>query len=385
MWFIPESKLDEYQKRFLEEEDVTKNNYWLRGFPGSGKSILLAHSIKKIKNKDPKARIAVVVYTHAMIAMFKTAFSEMGISVPVMTVYDRSLGGSNYDYILCDEVQDMTPSTLKKLRGTSKRITVSGDENQSIYDYDVRYGERTVGSTDISGLLQARPFLLNMIHRLSKSIINCVQKLLPFLNIFNGKRDMTKIDTQVRICEADDTYEEAEYIIKEAEKRANIGESSAILLPTHNAVLDFVQRVFNIKNIENWSIQLDKWGNTDYDSLNSYFQKHNIKMQYVGNRFGKFDETVSKINIMTYHSSKGLDFDNVFMPGLNKSLYITPKENLNDTVFMVAMTRSRNNLYLTYSGEMHNYLRKFFTICSIINIHDNSSTVESTDDDIFGF
>ena len=74
---------------------------------------------------------------------------------------------------------------------------------------------------------------------------------------------------------------------------------------------------------------------------------------------------------MTYHSSKGLDFDNVFIPGLNRNLFITYNSDLSRTLFMVAMTRSRNNLYLTYSGYKHDYLQKFSSDCKSIDIHAN--------------
>ena len=89
---------------------------------------------------------------------------------------------------------------------------------------------------------------------------------------------------------------------------------------------------------------------------------------------------------MTYHSSKGLDFDNVFMPGLNQSLYITPNELLNRVLFMVAMTRSRKNLYLTHSGTRSAYLSNFVGECSKINIHDalNGQTVNASGGNIFG-
>ena len=94
-------------------------------------------------------------------------------------------------------------------------------------------------------------------------------------------------------------------------------------------------------------------------------------MQYVGNGTGEFSENVRKITVMTYHSSKGLDFDYVFIPGLNRGMFISYNENLSKTLFMVAMTRSRNNLYLSHSGTKHEYLNKFSSDCSLIDIHSS--------------
>ena len=66
-----------------------------------------------------------------------------------------------------------------------------------------------------------------------------------------------------------------------------------------------------------WSVQLNKWGKVDYNKLNSYLRTNGIKLQYVGNGYGSFTEDGGIICVMTYHSSKGLDFDNVFLPGLS--------------------------------------------------------------------
>lgn len=89
---------------------------------------------------------------------------------------------------------------------------------------------------------------------------------------------------------------------------------------------------------------------------------------------------------MTYHSSKGLDFDNVFMPGLNNMLFIARNEDMAKVLFMVAMTRSRNNLYLTYSGAyQHRYINTFASNCSNINIHDYLSSQMTRGGNVFGF
>lgn len=46
-WIIPENKLDDQQRDFVENVDINQRNVWIKGFPGSGKSVLLAYTIKK--------------------------------------------------------------------------------------------------------------------------------------------------------------------------------------------------------------------------------------------------------------------------------------------------------------------------------------------------
>lgn len=342
--------------------------------------------MKRIKRKDPNAKVAVVVFTHSLIAMFKAAFAEMGVSANIMTYYEFMDGTSSFDYVLSDEVQDMTGRVLAAMNSRAKHVIVAGDENQSIYESDPKYREATVSPTQITSLLSCRDFELGIIHRLSSSIIAAVEKFMPNMNIFSARRDMTKHNTQIRLCTANSSEQEAKYIMKEALRAVNIGETAAILIPTQQRILDFFQMALSSQGKSQWSVQLNRWGKVDYDKLNNYLKSNNIKLQYIGNGYGSFTENGSKICVMTYHSSKGLDFDNVFLPGLSQSLYISSNERLSRTLFMVAMTRSRNNLYLTHSGSRSAYLNNFASDCSRINVSDalNGQTSTAGNGNIFG-
>ena len=369
-WIIPENKLDAQQRDFIDNVDITRKNVWIKGFPGSGKSVLLAHTIRKIKVKDSSASVLVVVFTHSLIKMFEAAFAEMGYRVEVVTYIQFKRSSRTYDYILSDEVQDLTPSVLRLMNSRAKHVVVAGDSNQSIFDSDPSSGESTVSPSQINSLLSSREFELGIIHRLSSSIINAVQKFLPRLNIFSAKRDLTKQTTQVRLCEAHNNEEELKYIMREAKKAVNVGQTAGVLIPTQSGILAFIQGVIMLEGKQPWDVQTNDWGKTDYSSLNRYLASKGIPLQYVGNGYGYFSESSNKVNVMTYHSSKRLDFDNVFLPYLNNSLFIVSDETLSKTLFMVAMTRSRNNLYLTYSGYKHAYLNNFAADCNKIDIHD---------------
>ena len=384
-WLVPENMLDDQQRDFVENVDINQRNVWIKGFPGSGKSVLLAYTMKRIKRNDPNVKVAVVVFTHSLIAMFKAAFSEMGIAANIMTYFEFMNKSSNYDYVLSDEVQDMTARVLATMNSRAKHVIVAGDENQSIFESDPKYREATVTPSQITSLLNCRDFELGIIHRLSSSIIAAVERFMPNLNIFTARRDMTKRNTQIRLCSANSPEQEVKYIIKEAQRAVNIGDTAAILIPTQQKILEFFQMTLTALGKSQWSVQLNRFGKIDYNKLNSYLRTNGIKLQYVGNGYGSFTEE-GKICIMTYHSSKGLDFDNVFLPGLNQSLYINSSERLSRTLFMVAMTRSRNNLYLTHSGSRSAYLSNFADDCSRINVGDvlSGQTTTSGGGNIFG-
>ena len=78
-----------------------------------------------------------------------------------------------------------------------------------------------------------------------------------------------------------------------------------------------------------------------------------------------FNENDDKITLMSVHSSKGLEFKNVIITGLNERLFPIIRENeLEDPkkleeetrLFYVAATRAKERLYLSY----YKFRRKFF-------------------------
>ena len=107
--------------------------------------------------------------------------------------------------------------------------------------------------------------------------------------------------------------------------------------------------------VEENTVQKDKF---NYTQVNQYLKAHNINIRYLGNGFGDFDEMALKpmVYLMTYHSSKGLDFDNVFIPQLNHNKQIVlpfvldKNPDLDKRLLFVAVTRSRCNLFMSYSS-----------------------------------
>lgn len=372
-WMIREDQLDPDQREFINVESKKPGNIWVKGFAGSGKSVLLIHSLKSILQKEPNAKIAIIVYTHSLIDMFKTGLRELNIgsSVPVMTYIEFcDKNSQHFDYIFCDEVQDLPSRVLYAMKTRSRKVIVAGDSNQSIYDTDPRWSEPVVDPNDVGEIISARPFSLNMIHRLTRSIISAVQRLLPNMNIWGARRDLTKQDVNIRLCEASSEIEEIKYIYQESQKGASVGDSSVILLPTNNLISKFVRLVLAASGKTTWQERTNQYNKPDYGDLNRHFKSQGIKMQFIGSGYGSLRDAEQNkdVIIMTYHSSKGLDFDNVFLPFLNNSLYLHP--NKAETLFMVAMTRSRKNLYLTYFGYTHDLVDRFKTECTEISISE---------------
>jgi superfamily I DNA/RNA helicase len=374
---VPYNQLDPDQRQFLSTYKSINKNAWLVGFPGSGKSVLLLHYAKKILDDNPNASIVFVVFTQAMVELFKTGLNEIGIGhQPVITYYNFYKGDDSYDYIFCDEIQDFTEKMINAVRSRGKIVIAAGDSNQCIYEKDPRFREATVSAEGPGILLGANKVELSIIHRLSKSIISAIQKLLPMINIWQSKTDATKADVNIRLCKAESVNKEVGFIYSKIEEALNVKETCAILLPRHEIIVDFVNHLLESLGKQKWSESMNSYGKPNYKMLNMHLKFNNVRLMYVGNGYGSLSnaEDDEQAVIMTYHSSKGLDFDNVFIPFANEDLYISANDYLSKTVFMVAMSRCKKNLYITHTSfRVSCYVQPFADKCSKINISDNSN------------
>ena len=84
-WMVPENRLDDYQRDILKQcGDFNKKSDWIKGFAGSGKTVLLVHLINESLLKDPDKNICVLVYTHALKDLIQSGLSSNS-SVKVIT------------------------------------------------------------------------------------------------------------------------------------------------------------------------------------------------------------------------------------------------------------------------------------------------------------
>jgi superfamily I DNA and RNA helicase len=64
-WMIREDQLDPDQREFVNVESKKSGNIWVKGFAGSGKSVLLIHSLMDTL-KRTKFKSCVLSFTHAL-------------------------------------------------------------------------------------------------------------------------------------------------------------------------------------------------------------------------------------------------------------------------------------------------------------------------------
>jgi superfamily I DNA/RNA helicase len=328
--------------------------FWVQGAAGTGKTIVLCHIARQLEATQRNLRIMFLTYTHALKGMIQQAVKESGSDAAVLT-YMRFLHSSSdyYDVILLDEVQDVARSDLAVLRGRCKHLVVAGDCEQSIYE---------VGATEevIVETITCEKRRLLELFRITKFIVKAAKSILP--NTILAEGDVQKVrEASASVKRFSNSREEARWAFEEAIAMARPNDPAVILLPHHGAILDFCQELATDMDIASSGPKIPvKHGKIeDYTALNKHFDFHNVAARYFGNGIGNLSDAAGRplVFIMTYHSSKGLDFDVVHMPFLNSDTQIvrfTPKvdkQDLERTLFFVALTRSRERLVMSYSGR----------------------------------
>lgn len=357
-WMIQENNLDELQRAVLEECAAIKAERpkWIEGFAGSGKTILLVHAAQSFVDLHPDSKICIVVYTHSLIDLIRSGISPRYREfIPVMTyLHFVNVDRHSYDLVIVDEVQDIPSNILKVIRRRSNKLIVGGDDAQSIYPYGSR-------SEKIEEILQPDRTNLPLTYRLTRSIVRVAKNLLPDNNIVARVQERIN-DVQVMLAHAVSIEIELIWVWNQAKREAKAGSPSVVVLPDHAAIQSFIRIVGRHEDYPLPTFPPDRWNNHDYSLANNIFKARvGICLQYLGNGFGSLNDSETRpvVYVMTYHSIKGLDFMNVFLPLLTSDTVFWDDPDIDRRLFFVGVTRSRSGLFLSYHGsEPHPYVQQ---------------------------
>lgn len=104
-----------------------------------------------------------------------------------------------------------------------------------------------------------------------------------------------------------------------------------------------------------------------YRTVNAWLRRARSPLQILGSGAGDIAESSTRkmVYLMTYHSAKGLEFANVFMPHLTDGtpLFAFKGGDSEDErrIFFVAATRAMQTLHLSYHGDPHPFLDEIET------------------------
>ncbi|WP_313233211.1 3'-5' exonuclease [Tissierella praeacuta] len=328
----------EFDSVQLEVLNSDVDNLLVYGPAGTGKTILAMAKIKELEYSN-KSYI-MIIYTKSLKAYIEGKMISAGFDNTKGKIYYENeiddLNNEelelNCDYIIIDEVQDFSYDKIESLnRIANKGIFVYGDDKQNLYPMKTSY-KSTINDIINSKLID-NFYVLQSIYRFSKKIYDfaiCINLHGEEINFIRPKSHLQESDTP-KILEFKTLNDELKYIKTLIENNGwrNVG----ILVRTNEYV----------KLIKEWF-----YNNTDPNS--PYFRDIEAK---TNNTFD-LDFSNEGIKIITYHSSKGLEFDRVFIPICN--IYETPDIDGNTDynykeALYVAFTRAKYTLIVSYNLE----------------------------------
>ena len=329
---IKESELDEDQIKVLM--GTLDKSCIVTGCAGSGKSVLALIKAQRIQ-KERGDNYQIIVFTKALCQYMNSGRRELGLKKQFTYhwMWKNRLNCPTSDYIIVDEIQDFEEEEIQEfITATKKHFFFFGDTAQSIYEGL----KNTIAVEDIGYLLprgeKPKDFGLYRNYRLPIPVAKLVQYVGVDLQPFEESTYKSPENVSPRILKYHNLQEQIK-AIKDIIKRRDLSDV-AILLP-HNDMVKMVGEMFSKLdlNVELRYNDKEDWQNSK-DNLN-------------------FSTTNPKV--MTYHSAKGLQFETIFLPWIEK---FEDDGGAHRKSLYVAMTRTYRNLYVMYSGELPNLLAR---------------------------
>lgn len=230
---------------------------------------------------------------------------------------------SKYDHVVIDEVQDFFPLQIVLLKRLSKNsMTIVGDTTQGIFSQGIKsWGEIGIPIDYKYELkLSHRSTLENILF--ANEIVSANNKTLATTVAKRGPKPLILTSSDFN-----EVKEKLVILIKEIKRVSPKDSISIVELDTDNYnILDELFNTFEYNNIESYIPWKGSW------------------------EFG------TKVSITTYRQIKGLEFDHVFILGLNKFETLDDIKNKENVLYTV-ITRAQKKIYILCEKELPKILK----------------------------
>lgn len=268
-----------------------------------------------------------------------------------------------FSFIFVDEYQDVNPvqhALLNVLVGEKGGLTAIGDPNQAIYGFrgcDVRYFHAFLQDFPGAGV-----FSLLENYRSGASLLEASAQVMA-----KGEFPVPNLTARIywegrlMIHAAPTEKAEAEYVVHQIEKL--VGGTSMFSQDSKRVDADQdAQHSFG-------DFAVIYRLNAQRRILEEAFARSGIPFQYAGEQPPEADAGLSagveKVNLLTMHAAKGLEFPVVFVAGCEENLIPLKLEGISADLheerrlFYVAMTRAKEKLYCTRARRRFLFGQKF--------------------------
>jgi hypothetical protein len=365
-WMVEINNLDAVQARAIENIlDNQDENHWVKGFAGSGKTIVLTHVLKRLATAKPPVKVCFATFTHALKDLIESGLTETELDkIDISTFNGLGKLRNDYDLIVADEMQDIPSRVLPTLAKKSDILVIAADLDQSIYRSACSVSELN------AAVKPAKEHQLREIHRINENVFQIAKSVYAEAKVVS-QTTVRQDDERARIYEGVSMRDEFIMMFEEAVRVSAKESPSAMLLPSKALLDKFIATIAtansyagtppSVKDGERPEIgeQADP-----FKEVNDYLKKNKSPLQVFGGGSGSLSDSDTKkmMYLMTYHSAKGLDFANVFLPHLTEDVSLEPMKGASDEqerrLFFVASTRARERLYLSYHDEPHRFIEE---------------------------
>jgi hypothetical protein len=371
--------LDEAQAQLARR--LGRGHQIIKGPPGSGKTLVLVHRCFQLRNYHPQIRrILVVCFNIAFASYLKRLLLEKGVGlgedgVQVFHFFelcaavmgDRvdfdhqdsdyyqlvveetldTLGEGKsrlepFDAVLVDEGQDLNNDMLKVILGLLKPegdLIMALDAYQDLYRRDSSW--RSVGIE-----AQGRTHYLGKIYRNTFEILTFSQRFIRAVPVAKRQPGLPLDDEfhgePPKIVRFQNVNEIVAFLAADVQKEIAGGEYKR-------------SEICIIYDDKTYSPEAFAYDSRDLPHrLKKCLEKAGIPVKWVSEDVRSkemFDITTDSVSLLSIHSSKGLDFDLVYLIGADN---IAPSEETRDYLsglLYVALTRAKHRLVVPYVEE----------------------------------
>mgnify|MGYP000497951482 FL=1 len=358
--------LDAVQLRAIENIiDNQDENHWVKGFAGSGKTIVLTHVLERLATAKPPVKVCFATFTHALKDLVESGLSDNAkLRIDISTFNGLGKMRNDYDLVVADEMQDIPSRVLPTLAKKSEVLVIAADLDQSIYRSACSVSELN------ASVKPAKEHQLREIHRINENVFDIATSVYSDAKIVS-QTTVRQDNERARKFEGISMRDEFVTMFEEAVRVSAKESPSAVLLPSKALLDKFISTIATANSYTGTPPSVKDSDRPEFGEqadpfkeINSYLKKNKSPLQVFGGGSGSLydSDTKKMVYLMTYHSAKGLDFANVFLPHLTDDISLEPMKGASDEqerrLFFVATTRARERLYLSYHNRPHRFIRE---------------------------
>lgn len=314
-FYIKESELDEYQVQVIQRR--TNKSFIVKGCAGSGKSILALWKVKQIQEEN-LGSFYFIVFTKTLKKYMEDGINAIGLRNDRVLYHWQweNMGSPKADYIIVDEAQDFDENQINKFKESANQtLILYGDSAQQLYKFR---DPEPISMEQIATITGFNSEQLVFNHRLPKKIA----RLAEYITDSDDELEMR--------CKNEGT--ELPKILKYS---------------SFNQQLDAIVEIIQSRQLEDVGIFFRH--NNQVENAKRYFSQKGLSVEAKHNQSMDFNFHSDAPKLATFHSSKGLQFEAVFIPDCNY------EEEDSRSPLYVAITRSYQSVFIMHNGDLSSF------------------------------